>query len=190
MPIEDRKHPKQTGQGLVEYALILVLVAAIVTTVFITIGPTIGNTFSKVASLPTPGLATAGPTPTAAQCSTAGVPGILADMRQRILVYYNKYGSWPRTWSPYNYTDVGLNPADWATPVDCIQWGPHGSNIGLANVAGDNIQIYVKDLNGTTLHLFDTWGIWCLVTSPTCYYHTIAPGNEVDISTIYAVIGN
>jgi pilus assembly protein Flp/PilA len=52
MSNNDRANLKQTGQGLVEYALILVLVAAIVTAVFITIGPTVGNNFSKVAILP------------------------------------------------------------------------------------------------------------------------------------------
>jgi pilus assembly protein Flp/PilA len=187
MPIKSQES-KQTGQGLVEYALVLVLVAAIITAVLITIGPTVGNTFSKVASFPTPGAPTAGSTPTPPQCSTDGVSGILADMRQRILNYYNNHGSWPRTFDPYAYTDVGLNPTDWAGPVDCIYWGPHGSNIGLANRAGDNIQIFVKDLNGNTLHLFDGWNIWCLASSPTCYFHTIAPGNDVDISTLTAVI--
>ena len=39
---------KQKGQGLVEYALILVLVAVVVIAVLLIIGPTIGNVFTKV----------------------------------------------------------------------------------------------------------------------------------------------
>ena len=72
--------------------------------------------------------------------------------------------------------------------MDCIAWGPDGSAVGLANKVGDNIQIYVKDYNGNTLHLYDGWTIWCVATTNLCYYHTIAPGNEVDISTLSAVV--
>jgi len=39
--------PKQTGQGLVEYALILVLVAVIVIVVLALVGPAVGNLFSN-----------------------------------------------------------------------------------------------------------------------------------------------
>ena len=39
---------KERGQGLVEYALILVLVAIVVIAVLMILGPTIGNVFSKV----------------------------------------------------------------------------------------------------------------------------------------------
>jgi pilus assembly protein Flp/PilA len=42
--------PKERGQGLVEYALILVLVAVVVIAVLIILGPIIGNVFSKIVS--------------------------------------------------------------------------------------------------------------------------------------------
>jgi len=42
--------PKETGQGLVEYAIILALVALIVIAVVRLLGPTIGNTFSSINS--------------------------------------------------------------------------------------------------------------------------------------------
>jgi len=38
----------QNGQGLVEYALILVLVAMIVIGILLLLGPIIGNTFSNI----------------------------------------------------------------------------------------------------------------------------------------------
>lgn len=41
----------QHGQGLVEYALILVLVALVVIAVLLLMGPTIGNVFSKINSI-------------------------------------------------------------------------------------------------------------------------------------------
>ncbi len=40
--------PKEKGQGLVEYALILVLVAIVVIAALMILGPIIGNVFSKV----------------------------------------------------------------------------------------------------------------------------------------------
>ena len=40
--------PKERGQGLVEYALILVLVAIVVIAALLILGPIIGNTFSTI----------------------------------------------------------------------------------------------------------------------------------------------
>ncbi len=41
-------HPQEKGQGLVEYALILVLVAIVVIAALMILGPIIGNTFSTI----------------------------------------------------------------------------------------------------------------------------------------------
>ena len=40
--------PREEGQGLVEYALILVLVAIVVIAALMILGPIIGNTFSTL----------------------------------------------------------------------------------------------------------------------------------------------
>ena len=40
--------PKEKGQGLVEYAIILALVAIVVIAVMRLLGPKIGNTFSSI----------------------------------------------------------------------------------------------------------------------------------------------
>ncbi|MBL8089290.1 MAG: pilus assembly protein [Anaerolineales bacterium] len=42
--------PQEKGQGLVEYAFILVLVAIVVIVSLFFLGPAIGNTFSKINS--------------------------------------------------------------------------------------------------------------------------------------------
>lgn len=42
--------PKEKGQGLVEYALILVLVAVVVIAVLTLLGPIVGNVFSTINS--------------------------------------------------------------------------------------------------------------------------------------------
>ena len=43
-------HPQERGQGLVEYAILLVLVAVVVIAIVRLIGPKIGNTFSTINS--------------------------------------------------------------------------------------------------------------------------------------------
>ena len=40
--------PREEGQGLVEYALILVLVAIVVIAVLLLLGPIVGNAFSNI----------------------------------------------------------------------------------------------------------------------------------------------
>jgi pilus assembly protein Flp/PilA len=42
--------PKEKGQGLVEYAIILALVAIVVIAIMRLLGPQIGNTFSTISS--------------------------------------------------------------------------------------------------------------------------------------------
>lgn len=42
--------PREQGQGLVEYALILVLVAIVVIAILLLLGPVIGNAFSNIVS--------------------------------------------------------------------------------------------------------------------------------------------
>jgi pilus assembly protein Flp/PilA len=40
--------PREKGQGLVEYALILVLVAVVCILILLVLGPVIGNVFSEI----------------------------------------------------------------------------------------------------------------------------------------------
>jgi pilus assembly protein Flp/PilA len=41
-------HPNEEGQGLTEYALILMLVALIVIIILVVLGPAVGNMYSNV----------------------------------------------------------------------------------------------------------------------------------------------
>ena len=173
--------PAERGQSKIEYALIVSLVAVTAIVALMFFAPQIKKLFNAATGFST---VTAEGTP-----EVSSTNQIIADFQSRILAYYKKNGRWPRTFSPYNFTDIGLNPDDWSKPVNGLYFSPHGSEVGIANHAGDNIQVYVDDLNGKTLKVYDGWGIWCPVDKSTCYYHTVAPGNEVDISTI-KVVGN
>ena len=165
------------AQGTTEYALLLALVALAILLVVAMFGRQLAAAYQKVVD----GLN-----------GTEGAPSIQSiaqDFMARSLKYHQTTGNWPSTWGDQRFTQLGLNVADWAAPVAGIQWGPHGEYIGLANVQGDNIQVYVKDMNGNTMHLIDTWNIWCSAASGICYYHTAPTGTVVDLSTVY-VTGN
>jgi pilus assembly protein Flp/PilA len=43
--------PREKGQGLVEYALILMLVAIIVIAILVLLGPVVGNVFSRIVAV-------------------------------------------------------------------------------------------------------------------------------------------
>jgi Flp pilus assembly pilin Flp len=167
---------KDIGQGLIEYALILLLIAITVIVALSIMGVSLGEVFTSVQSA----LAGGGADP--------NDPVVIAgDFIARINNFYDVNGRYPRSWGTYAFTDIGLDPEDWTGPVAGIYWGPNGGRIGLANRPGDDIEIYVKDLNGNRRHLYNGWNIWCVAATNVCYYHTVTPGNEVDLRTIEIV---
>ena len=162
------------AQGLVEYALILALVALVVTGAMMLTGGNLAVAYTRAANAF--GVAE----------ETNKLAEIKDDFLARIAQFYAENGHYPRSWGDYRFTDIGLDPVDWTGTVEGVVWNPNGGKIGLGNKLGDDIQVYVTDLDGNRLHLYDGWSIWC-VTDGTCYYHTVAPGNEVDINTLEIV---
>ncbi len=176
----NRNCPRQNGQAKIEYALLIVLVALAAIVVLALLGPQLSDLYQSVASQFMSIEDDDEPSP---------VVSLTQDFLSRILDYRAENGRWPRSWGDYRFTDIGLNPADWTGPVEGVFWNPNGDKIGLANKPGDNLQIYVDDLNGNTLKLYDGWNIWCLAETGQCYYHTVAPGNEIDLNTLTVVEG-
>ena len=171
-PIKQRSlDPHQAGQALPEYALVIVLVLVVVIVVISIFGSSLAKSFQSVINALDGGQST---------------QQIISDMNSRIISFYNSHGNWPRTFSPFNFTDIGLTPNDWSQPINGLYFSPHGSEVGIANRSGDTIEVYAKDLNGNTVHLINGWSIWCPANNANCYYHTVAPGNEVVPGSIYA----
>jgi Flp pilus assembly pilin Flp len=173
--------PRQRGQAMVEYILLILLVIAILAGLVL-LGTNTDGLFGRFTGV----FSDSTPEPDPAVVLTP-IERIAGDFLERIRAYYAQYGRWPSSWSDRRFTDLGLDPDDWEHAVEGIYWNPHGGDVGLANKKGDNLQIYVTDLSGERLHLYDGWNIWCVSSNGTCYYHTVAPGNEVDISTIEVV---
>jgi len=67
--------PKEKGQGLVEYALILVLVSVVVLAVLFILGPVIGNVFTEVNSTLTTSGAAATAIPAGPGCDSVHADG-------------------------------------------------------------------------------------------------------------------
>ena len=44
--------PREEGQGLVEYALIILFIAIVVVAILLIFGPVVGNLYSQVVNLP------------------------------------------------------------------------------------------------------------------------------------------
>jgi Flp pilus assembly pilin Flp len=168
--------PRERGQAHVEYVLLVLFVAVVVLAVLFVFGPQISNLYQQ-ATGSLPGQSDE------SELSPIGI--LLQDFLARIQAYYDKYGHWPRSWGDYKFTDLGLDPDDWEGPVDGIYWNPNGQYIGLGNKKGDNLQVYVTDMDGNQLHLYDGWNIWC--SSGGCYYHTVSPDNLVDINSVVVV---
>ena len=68
--------------------------------------------------------------------------------------------------------------------IDGIQWIADGDRIGLKNLPGDDIQIFVWGFDEKEFHLYDDWMIWCPVRELNCYFQLVEPENLIDFTTI------
>jgi len=111
-------------------------------------------------------------------------PEISTNMIKLLTDYYAAHGSWPRSFSPYNYTDLGLDPTAWASPVDHLYYSTSGSRVAIRPEAGYRID--VVNTNGKTLTLTNDlkWSLWYSALDGTWYYKNIASGQEIEISSM------
>lgn len=174
----NRNQSSENGQAMLEYSLILGLLifgavaamAATGSTVFDKLGQVQGAVATVSQVEPEPAM--------------TNLQREVNKMLRLIQNFYDQRGRWPRSWGEYAYTDIGLSPADYADPIDGVFIGPSGNKVGIGLKAGDkSTKVYVKDLNGNTRQLYSGWKIWCL-PGGNCYYHTVAAGNEIDLSTL------
>jgi len=109
---------------------------------------------------------------------------ITGDLMALQLAYFAKHGTWPRTWTPYCYTDLGLDPAEYAAAIGNVYYKPVGSTLQAKPAAG--YVMTVTGAGGQTLVLTSqlNWNLVYDSTSGQWYYHTIDPSNLIDISTL------
>jgi type IV pilus assembly protein PilA len=122
--------------------------------------------------------------PGAAPPSATGFATVSGDLIASMLDFFATHGSWPRTWAPYNYTDLGLDPAAYAGGIGNVIYKPVGARLQAKPAPG--YVMTVTGTNGQPLALTSqlNWNLVYDATTGQWYYHTIAPGNQIDISTL------
>jgi prepilin-type N-terminal cleavage/methylation domain len=96
-------------------------------------------------------------------------------------------GSYGRNWGDYAYTDLGLTPTDWKNPVAHVYYKPGGSNLSIRPEDGYSFTMYDKQGVMRLLKASYEWNLIYNDLDKTWYYHSIAAGNEIDISTLEVV---
>jgi prepilin-type N-terminal cleavage/methylation domain-containing protein len=88
-----------------------------------------------------------------------------------------------RSWNPYRYTDIGLDPVFWEQPVNHIIYTPKGNSFSIEPETGHTF--FVLDLQGNEKKLKASYG-WNLVyyIEDTWYFNSKNPGNEINIETL------
>jgi type IV pilus assembly protein PilA len=106
------------------------------------------------------------------------------DLMSLLLDYYAKNGHWPRSWAPYCYTDLGLDPADYASSQEGVFYKVGGSKVSVRPDVG--YKMTMTDANGVTRVMTNglRWDVVFDATSGKWYFHSIDPANEIDISTL------
>ena len=113
--------------------------------------------------------------------SFASVSSMLSTL---MLNYYAQNGRWARSWTPYCYTDLGLDPTAYASPIGNVYYKPAGSMLQVKPAAG--YKMTVTGAGGQTFVL-TSQVMWILAydaTSGLWYYHAIDPANLIDIATL------
>jgi type IV pilus assembly protein PilA len=122
--------------------------------------------------------------PAETQSLVAGFSSQTTFLVQLMLDYYAKHGSWPRSWSPYNFTDLGLDPGTYASAIDGIKYSAGGTTVVARPAAG--YVMTATGLNGQKFVMTSNlmWNFVYDATSGKWYYHTISPSNEIDVTTL------
>jgi Flp pilus assembly pilin Flp len=199
MPFENKQAKLcQRGQSFLEYALLLVFIAAIIIGALIVTGRLTGSALNifggttpaenqtgtlssteNASQTETPAMISTtvpAPTPTPAPASPAAA---VQDLFGLINDYYAKHSSYPNS-----FADLGLDSSASTQLVVGVAIDPQGSVVQFTNITGDSHQLYVQKLNGAMVQVKDGSAITCDIAANLCYLKTTAYGNQVDINSI------
>lgn len=107
-------------------------------------------------------------------------PSIISDIQ----TYQSSHGSYARTWGDFRYTDLGLDPEDWSSPIMHVYYRPSGANLLLT--PEDGYQFVLTKVSGGTFNLKSSlsWNLIYNDIEGKWYYHSVSPENEVVFSTM------
>jgi len=134
--------------------------------------------FAPASSLP--------PTPTPTPLTSLGstFTEITTSMIDLTSNFYQQKNRYPRSFGDYVFTDIGLNPAEWAQPINGLYYKPGGSAVRIRPDNGYSMTM--KSIQGATMILTAklSWDLIYDMVTEQWYYHSIKPQNAVDIKTL------
>lgn len=98
--------------------------------------------------------------------------------------FFEKNGRYPRSFGSYAYTDLGLDPAEWAKSYDGLFYRPIGGRVSVKPAAGYAITVTGADGQQRVLTPSLNWSVWYDAPTAQWYYHVVAPEEAVDIKTL------
>jgi prepilin-type N-terminal cleavage/methylation domain-containing protein len=108
-------------------------------------------------------------------------------MITRLQQFYDENGRYPRSWGDYAFTDVGLDPEEWKTPVDGAYYATVGNRIKVTPAQGHVFHVSGVDGEARIMKPSYNWSLWYSMEDGKWYYHSIKDENEIDISTMVTV---
>ena len=101
--------------------------------------------------------------------------------------FYQQNNRYPRSWGDYVFTDIGLDPEEWAQPVNGLYYSPGGTRVTIQPAEGYTLTM--KSTAGATLTLTPKlkWDLLYDVSDKQWYYHRKDPVNAVDINTLQII---
>ncbi len=109
---------------------------------------------------------------------------ISSEMIDLITQYYIDHNGYPRTWNPYRYTDLGLDPSDWGAPINHIVYSPSGAELRVRPENGYSFFYELKSGEVKELTGHSNWNLIYNNKDKKWYHHSIAPENVVKIETL------
>ena len=175
-----RRHT--AGQAMVEYALVLALLALVAMSGLSVLGISVSQVLTDLQNGIT-NAAVGADSPLGATFSE-----ISNAMIKLIQDFHQKNNHWPSSWMDYAYTDLGLKPADWKDKAyNGIIYKFVGNGIAIAPAEG--YTFLVTDIKGNSMTLPSSynWNLWYDVTRGTWNYHTRYIGPILQIKTLKVV---
>lgn len=114
---------------------------------------------------------------------------IISQMVGLIEAFYTENDRYPRSWGDYRFTDIGLDPEEWAVSYDGIIYTPIGNRVTIEPAEG--FRFFVTDIKGKEQEITpaSNWNLLYSIEDEKWYFKMIHKNNEIDISTLTIVNG-
>ncbi len=101
--------------------------------------------------------------------------------------YHQENRKYPRSWGNFAFTDIGLDPDEWANAVEGMIFKPNGKRVSVTPAQG--YTFYVNNAKGEQIELSSdsNWSLWYSMDKGSWYFKNTSKNNLIDISTLSVV---